>query len=409
MKESSANPPAEGRGGTKLSNEPSDHPFEIRVDPWSAEPVYQQIVEQVRLAVAGGQLQPGDRLEPVRQLARRLVINASTVARSYQLLEHDGIIVTNRRGGSTIARRQNTDSLRAERENRLRGILERALVETLALGYGPEEAEAAFELQLAAWRERRQRPPAARRQAAPAVPADSEAARLTQFVGSHDLALEALWGQARRANPPGNFTARYVGSVDGLLALLHGEAGITGAHILDEETGEYNLPLLRRLFIGEPLCVMTLAGREQGLIVPPGNPRRLQTVAGLAQPGLRFVNRQPGSGTRTLLEHRMRLEGISARQIHGFEWVEATHLAVAAAVAEGRADAGLGLFAAARAYGLGFVPLARERYDLILRAEDRTVAPLAGLLALLRTPEYLAVLAKLGGYDASHTGEELHL
>ncbi len=386
-----------------------NHPPGIQVDPWSEEPVYHQIVEQVRLSVAAGQLQPGDRLEPVRQLARRLEINASTVARAYQLLEHDGIIVTNRRGGSAIARRQDTDSLRAARENRLRGILERALVETLALGYGPEEAEAAFELQLAAWRERRQLPQGDRRVVPPAAPSGSSTTRLTQFVGSHDLALEALWGQARRADPPGNFTARYVGSVDGLLALLRGEAGLAGAHILDEETGEYNLPILHRLFLGERLCVMTLAGREQGLIVASGNPHRLETLADLARSGLRFVNRQPGSGTRTLLEHRLLQEGVSAHDIQGIDWAVPTHLAVAAAVADGRADAGLGLFAAARAYGLGFVPLAHERYDLILRAEDRTTAPLASLLALIRAPEYLAVLAKLGGYDTSHTGEEIYL
>jgi molybdate-binding protein/DNA-binding transcriptional regulator YhcF (GntR family) len=380
----------------------------IQVDPWSDVPVYQQIVEQVRVGVAVGRLSPGERLEPVRQMAQRLEINPSTVARAYQALEREGIIETNRRGGSMVARHQDAARLRATREARLRGILERALVESLGQGFSPEEVQAGFELQLAAWRERRE----TREQEGyphPGEPAATAVDRLARFAGSHDLALEALWGQARRTYPGLSLGVNYVGSLEGLLGLLQGETGLAGAHILDEDSGEYNLPILRRLFVGQALCVVTLAEREQGLIMAADNPHRLQRLSDLAEGQLRFVNRQPGSGTRTLLDHLLRQEGLTGERIQGFGWTVPTHLAVAAAVAGGQADAGLGLLAAARAYGLGFVPLAQERYDLILRAEDRERSPLDELLALIRTPAYQALLGQLGGYITTHTGEETYL
>jgi len=377
----------------------------IQVDPFNEIPVYQQIVEQVRLGVARGQLKPGDKLEPVRQLAERVTVNPSTVARAYQLLEHDGIIETNRRRGSVVARSSDAESLRTMRESRLRSIVERPLVEALAQGYSPEEVAAAFDLQLAAWRERRLPAPA------PVVGRGGSETRPydggLRFAGSHDLALETLWAFARRGRPDFAVTTSYVGSLDGLLALFHGEADLAGSHILDEATGDYNVPILQRLFPGGALCIVTLAEREQGLIVPAGNPANLHAWADLARPGLRLVNRQPGAGTRTLLDHHLRREQIAAEKLAGYGFIATTHLAAAAAVAEGRADVALGLYAAARAYGLHFVPLARERYDLIFHAARRDHPPLAAVFALLRTAEFRAVVNELGGYDTQHTGEEM--
>jgi molybdopterin molybdotransferase/putative molybdopterin biosynthesis protein len=278
--------------------------------------------------------------------------------------------------------------------------MERALIEALALGYRPAEAEAAFGLQLAAWRQRRQAP-------GPTPMSPTRHESTLHFAGSHDLALETLWARARRDHPGLELSVSYVGSLEGLMALWRGDAVLAGAHLLDEESGEYNLPILRRLFPGQPMSVVTLAERQQGFLVPPGNPRRLETWRDLAQPGLRLANRQAGSGTRTLLDFNLRREGISPQTIAGYPSTLPTHLAVAAAVAEGRADAGLGLLAAARAYGLDFVTLARERYDLILQAADRERAPLGNLLDLARSDEFRAVVAELGGYDTTQSGREL--
>jgi putative molybdopterin biosynthesis protein len=284
------------------------------------------------------------------------------------------------------------------RQMRLRSLASRTAMEGLAQGFSPDELEAAFGLELAAWRERR---------AAGSVQApQAQAATCLHFAGSHDLALEALWTQARRRFPQLAIEPRYVGSLDGLLALLHGEAELAGAHLLDAESGEYNLPILRRLFIGAPLSVITLVEREQGLLVARGNPKRIRSFADLTRGGIRFVNRQPGSGTRTLLDHHLYRQALNPSEIEGYSRIAPTHLAVAAAVAEGSADAGLGIRAAARAFGLDFLPLAWERYDLVFTAAARELSPLREILSILGSGEFRDIVAKIGGYDTVHTGEQ---
>ncbi len=370
--------------------------LEIRLN--KGQPEYTQIVEQIQLAVAHGMLRPGERLSPVRAVAAQLGVNASTVARAYRELEQAGVVETHGRRGTLVAAQHDAGKLRGLRDARLRSLAERAVVEALAQGFAPEEIEAALGLQLAAWREQRNRP------AQP--PVAERAGRLYRFAGSHDLALEALWAQARQAHGEAPFAADYVGSLDGLLALLHGEAALAGAHILDEETGDYNLPILRRLFPGGQVCAVTLAEREQGLIVARGNPKSICSLSDLARHDLRFVNRQPGSGTRTLLEHHLRVVGVTPTVITGYERVAVTHLAVASAVAEGSADVGLGLYAAARAFGLDFVPVAKERYDLVLYVGDRDDPPVSWLLEMVSSAAFRGVVAELAGYHTEHTGEE---
>jgi molybdate-binding protein/DNA-binding transcriptional regulator YhcF (GntR family) len=387
----------------------------IKITLSGRQPAYLEIAEQVRLAVAEGRAGPGDRLAPVRALATELGINPSTVAHAYRLLEAEGIVSARGRGGSVVAADADAAGLQAQRAGRLRDLAERATVDALAQGYTPEEIEAAFALQAAMWRDRREGAEVNRETHNPhseirnPQSAIHNPARLYHFAGSHDLALEALWMRAARADPPLTFTADYVGSLDGLLALLHGRAGLAGCHLLDEETGEYNVPILRRIFPREHLCVITVADRQQGLIVPPGNPHRLHSVGDLAQPGLRIINRQPGSGTRRLLDYQLRALGISPAHLAGYEDEVTTHLAVAAAVAMGAADAGLGLLAAARSRSLDFIPIASERYDLVLMAADRDQPPLSTLLAIVKEPAYQAVIANLGGYDVSRAGEEARL
>lgn len=359
------------------------------------KPEYLQIAEQLQLAVASGRLQPDERLEPVRRLASRLGLNPSTVARAYRLLEREGVIRTGGRRGSLVTG-EGASGAREMRRARLQSVASGTVVQALAQGYTPEELEAALGLELAAWRERRE----GRRERPPVA----EAGRLNRFAGSHDLALETLWAQVRRRRPALTIEPRYVGSLDGLLALLHGEAALAGCHLLDEESGEYNLPVLRRLFIGMPLCVVTLAEREQGLIVRRGNPKGLRGFEDLPRAG--FVNRQAGSGTRTLLDHHLARLGLDGRRIAGYDRVMSNHLSVAAAVADGTADAGLGIRAAARAFDLEFLPLARERYDLVLAAADRGRSPLAEVLEALAGAEFRAVVAQIGGYDTSRTGQE---
>ena len=226
-------------------------------------------------------------------------------------------------------------------------------------------------------------------------------------IGSHDLTLDLLADELGRRQPGWRLSSANVGSLGGLLALGRGEAHLAGSHLLDEATGEYNLPYIRRYLAGVPVRVIGFVRRVQGLIVPRGNPKGIRDLADLTRPDVSFINRQRGAGTRILLDYRLKQAGISPRQIQGYERQEFTHLAVAAAVASGAADCGLGILAAARALDLDFVPLDEERYDLIVPARFYDEPLLAPLLAIVRDPAFQARVEALGGYTAADMGKVL--
>jgi putative molybdopterin biosynthesis protein len=234
-----------------------------------------------------------------------------------------------------------------------------------------------------------------------------EVERTLVAIGSHDLALDLLASHLRRLSPDTRLSSANVGSLGGLLALQRRDAHLAGTHLLDEETGEYNRPFLRRLLPGEDVVLAHLAYRDQGFILPPGNPQGLGGLPDLLRPDVRLVNRQKGSGTRVLLDYHLRQAGLDSAAIAGYEREEFTHMAVAAAVLSGAASVGLGILAAARALGLEFLPLFRERYDLAIPRRHWESALLAPLRAVLADPAYRAAVQALGGYDVSAMGEEL--
>lgn len=223
-------------------------------------------------------------------------------------------------------------------------------------------------------------------------------------IGSHDLVIDLAASALRGIDPAVTLTSSIVGSLAGLHALRDGLCHVAGTHLLDPDTGEYTLPYLPRVLGDVEVTVVRLVHREQGLIVVPGNPLEIIGIADLRRPGLRYVNRQPGAGTRVLLDHELRRRGIEPGDVAGYRREARTHLAVAAAVAAGRADAGLGILAAARAHGLDFVPVTQEPYDLVLTPETYESALLAPLWTLLADPHFHAKIATLGGYSSAETG-----
>ena len=224
-------------------------------------------------------------------------------------------------------------------------------------------------------------------------------------TGSHDLALDLLASELHRLHPDKSLASANVGSLGGLLALSRGEAHLAGCHLLDEETGEYNTPFVRRYLKGRPAVLVNLAHRMQGLIVKPGNPKSITALADMVRDDVAFMNRQRGSGTRILLDYLLKDQGIAHSGIRGYEREEYTHLAVAANVAGGRADVGLGILSAARAMGMDFVELGTEQYDLVIPAEFYESDLLAPLLDLIRSSDFRRQMDALGGYDTSRTGE----
>jgi putative molybdopterin biosynthesis protein len=202
-------------------------------------------------------------------------------------------------------------------------------------------------------------------------------------------------------------TSANVGSQGGLVALRRGEAHLAGSHLLDPSTGEYNLSAIRQYLPGVPVRVITLVGRQQGLLVQFGNPKDIHGLEDLARPEVTFVNRQRGAGTRVLLDYHLELLGVAVEAIQGYNQEAYTHLAVAAAVSSGRADCGLGIAAAAQALELDFIPLFQERYDLVAPKEYANGELLAPLWDVLESPEFRQEVAALPGYDISKMGTQV--
>lgn len=221
-------------------------------------------------------------------------------------------------------------------------------------------------------------------------------------IGSHDVTLDLL--AQLLSNSGRRLVSANVGSQGGLIALGRGQAHVAGCHLLDPDTGIYNVPAIRRYLPGVRVRVIRLAAREQGLMVRRGNPKQIGSLADLARPGMVFVNRQRGAGTRMLLDYHLRKLGLSADAIEGYGREEFTHLAVAVSVAGGRADCGLGIAAAASALGLDFVPLYSEQYDIVVPCEYAESDLLAPLLELLQPGPFQEEVAKLPGYDISLMG-----
>ncbi|MBN2386101.1 MAG: helix-turn-helix domain-containing protein [Anaerolineales bacterium] len=223
------------------------------------------------------------------------------------------------------------------------------------------------------------------------------------FSGSHDLAVELL---IRDLAPHLALLAMPVGSLDGLIALRQDLCHLSGCHLLDAN-GEYNLPFVRRFFPDRVVTLVTLAHRQQGLLVAAGNPRGIRGLDDLARPDLTFINRNPGSGTRLWLDRQLQQRGISPSALRGFENAVRTHTECARAVQRGQADLAVGLQAAAHAHGLGFLPLFDERYDLVF--PQAGVERLTPLLDQLQSSAFRRQVAALSGYEATHTGEHIPL
>jgi putative molybdopterin biosynthesis protein len=224
-------------------------------------------------------------------------------------------------------------------------------------------------------------------------------------IGSHDLTLDILGDLLSQHYPGFSLSSAHVGSTGGIMALRRGEAHMAGVHLLHEETGEYNIPFLKQFLPNVPVALITLVERDQGLMVQLGNPKGIKNIEDLTRNDVSFINRQRGAGTRLLLDARLREKGLSPDTINGYQREEYTHLAVAAAVAAGSADTGMGVLAAARSLGLDFIPLDKERYDLAIPVSFLEEDSVKKLLALAVSAEFKAQVEALGGYHMENTGK----
>jgi putative molybdopterin biosynthesis protein len=223
------------------------------------------------------------------------------------------------------------------------------------------------------------------------------------FSGSHDLAFQHI---ADRLGSRRCFLSLHVGSLNGLMNLRQGVCHLSGAHLLDE-SGEYNTPFVRHFFPDGDVELVTLAHRTQGLMLAPGNPKSIRGIRDLARPGIRFVNRNRGSGTRLWVERELSRSGVQPRSVRGYASEVATHSDAASLIHTGRADVSLGLQAAAFQHDLGFLPIFEERYDLALKRQDQRL--LAPVLDFIQTAGFRSSLARMTGYNTAHSGEQIHM
>ncbi len=228
-------------------------------------------------------------------------------------------------------------------------------------------------------------------------------------IGSHDNALDLLANSLKKKYPGLSLSSAHVGSMGGLMALKKGEAHIAGTHLLDEETGEYNVSSVKRLLSDRRIILVNLVYREQGLLVLKGNPKNIRGFEDLTREDVVFINRQAGAGTRLLTDKHLREFRIKPEDVKGYEREEYTHMGVASAVLTGIADTGLAILASAKALGLDFIPVAKERYDLAIPFEFYDTDMIKALLSIIREDsEFRAMVAKLGGYDVSDMGKIMY-
>ena len=225
------------------------------------------------------------------------------------------------------------------------------------------------------------------------------------IIGSHDLSLDVAADMMPNLHPGMFVSSTHVGSMGGLMALKRKEAHLAPIHLLDEETGEYNLSYIRRLFGSGKIALIKGVGRTQGILVKKGNPLGIKGIEDL--PGCRYVNRQRGAGTRVLFDYKLKQMGIAPEQINGYEREAATHMAVAAAVGSDGADAGMGILSAAKAMDLDFIPVGPEEYDFAVPLEYLELPHIKAFIEILKMDEFHKRLDELGGYTYERAGERI--
>ncbi len=224
-------------------------------------------------------------------------------------------------------------------------------------------------------------------------------------IGSHDPLLDELGDMLHVANNDIYMSSAHVGSMGGIMAIRRGEAHVAGCHLLNTENGQYNISFIKKYFPRGGVKLVRCVGRQQGLMVAKGNPLSIQTFADIARAGLRYVNRQKGSGTRILTDYLCKQEHVDTAAIYGYDREELTHTSVAAQIVSGSADAGMGIYSAAKLYDLDFIPICIEEYDLIIPDHAWDTPMVRDMIATLKSDAFREKILSLGGYTIENPGE----
>ncbi len=354
--------------------------------------LYKKIADNIRNRIISGDLKPGDRLPSVRSMTKEWHCTVGTVQHAYHLLAEMGLTISQSGRGTHIANSQLLEKDLPKRRANLVRRSEDFISEAMAAGYTISEIEQA--LQVA-----------------------SDHLRIVNQIntlqyandiictGSHDLALAWIAAHFGEIVNGHSMSTIFTGSLGGLIALAEGKAHVAGSHLWDKDTDTFNVAFVERFFPGKQMALITLAYRQIGLILPGGNPLQVTRIADLVNNGVVFINRQPGSGTRVWFDDYLRDNNINPELINGYTHTSCTHSDIGRAIADGSANAGIGLQATALQFGLDFIPLRRERFDLVTYQEYLNRPAFNTLIAWLKTPIARQLIESLGGYDTRQSGE----
>lgn len=353
--------------------------------------LYNKLAEVFRKQILSGEIKPGEKLPSVRAVADQWTCTVGTVQKTYQLLSEQGLVSSHAGQGTIVIYGKSPNQYMPYRRAQLLHRSESFLLEVLGAGYDPVEIEETF-------RESLDRLRVVQPNNAPAPK------NILRFNGSHDLAIAWIASHFKEIAPGWVLELNFTGSLRGLMALENNQAEIAGCHLWDEVTNSYNLPFIQKLLPGKHLEVVTLCTRSIGLMLAPGNPMMVHSLEDLTRADLKFINRQDGSGIRVWLDAQIHKLGISPEQISGYADEVSTHSEVALAIAEKRVDAGIGIEAAARHYGLDFLPLIKEQYDLVFPEPINQHPAIIKLLTWLAGPDARKEIARILGYGVEKTG-----
>ncbi|GAB1530955.1 MULTISPECIES: substrate-binding domain-containing protein [Brevibacillus] len=228
------------------------------------------------------------------------------------------------------------------------------------------------------------------------------------IISGQDVSLDLLAGHLEKKDEAYRPLRSYVGSLNSLVAMYTGKADIVSTHLYDGDTNEYNVPYIRRILCGHRFVVINMLSRWAGFYVQAGNPKQIKAWSDFTKPGIRMVNREKGSGARTLIEEQFRLAKIARSDVIGYEREESNHLAVAGVVARREADVGVGIEKAASLVGVEFIPTVREQYDLVLLKNKDNEQLIQAVLDVLGSRPFQKELEAVGGYDLSQTGKIMY-
>jgi len=352
---------------------------------------YLKIAESIRKDIANGTFKEGDTLPSIRHYSEGWNCTIGTVQRAIGKLASEGIVASHVGKGTTVIKQLPQHPVDSIRRANLILQSEEFLMEVLTSGNTVAEVEDAFRIALNRWKSVSQFQ-------------DVSTSTSLRFSGSHDLAVAWMATHFDEINPGLRLHVNFSGSLAGLIALAENRADIAGTHLWDSETVMYNIPYIQRLFPGEKLALITMANRRIGWLVKSGNPKSFEKINDLTRPDICYVNRCAGSGTRVLLDSLLRENNIHSASIKGYANPKNNHLEVAAEIAEGRSDVGLGLEAAGIPYGLDFIFLTLERYDLVVKESFYFHETTQKVIEWLKSEPFHQLLNRLGGYDFNESG-----